>query len=254
MKNSYLKIAVLTLLAIMLLVSCGGSKASAKGKVIKFGTDATWPPMEFVNDNKELIGFDIDLVKAMGVAGEFTPEFQIVSWDGIFGALDNKQYDAIASSLTITEERKQKVDFTAPYVKAGQHLLVPVSTADETSLATMGGTAVGIQIGTAAADEVKKFPEINMKEYPEIGLALQDLVNGNLQGVVCDSPVAIDYALQNPNFKGKIKIVGDLMTSEDLGFAVRKGDAATLALLNSSLEKVKASGKLDEIKAKWGLK
>jgi polar amino acid transport system substrate-binding protein len=146
------------------------------------------------------------------------------------------------------------VDFSSPYVKAGQHLLVPISAADDIALSTMNGASVGAQIGTAGAEEIKKYDQVLLKEYPEVGLALQDLVNGNLQGVVCDSPVAIDYALQNLNFKGKIKIAGDLMTSEDLGFAVRKGDAETLALLNSSLEAVKASGKLDEIKAKWGLK
>lgn len=235
------------------LAACTPS-APAETKKVLFATDSTWPPMEFIDDNKELVGFDIDLVKAVAEAAGFTAEFQSVGWDGIFAGLENGQYGAIVSSVTITDERKEKYDFSSPYVNAGQVLLVPVADSATTSLADLAGKSVGTQIGTTGSLEVQKNPAISLKEYEQVGLAIGDLVNGNVAGVVIDSPVAADFALQNKDFKDKVKIVGEPMTSEELGIVVKKGDAATLELINKGLEAVAASGKLAEIKAKWGLK
>lgn len=237
-------------LVALALWSCTPSADSSK---LVFGTDSTWPPMEFINADKQLVGFDIDMVKAIGEAAGFTPEFQSVSWDGIFAGLESGQYSAIVSSVTINEERQARYDFTAPYINAGQVLIVDAASTLQ-SIEDLKGKTVGVQIGTSGAFAVQKYPEITLKEFSEVGMAVVDLVNGNVQGVVCDSPVAADYVLQNPQFNGKLKIVGAPMTAEELGMVVRKGDAATLALLNKGLEIIKANGKLDEIKAKWGLK
>lgn len=236
-------------------LSCQDSKpAETAKKKLVFATDATWPPMEFVNDKNETVGFDIDMVRAIALAAGFDVEFKVVSWDGIFVGLENGQYDAIVSSVTISDERKLKYDFTEPYVQAGQILLVPVAAPDDLEITALAGKTVGAQISTAGAIEVQKHPEINLKEYTEVGLAIQDMVNGNLDGVVLDSPVAIDYALQNPNFKDKVKTVGQLITAEDLGMVVRKGDTATLELISKGLSAIRENGTLQTIKAAWGMK
>jgi len=250
-----LAFGLMSIAALGLLGACQDAKKddASGAKKLVFATDATWPPMEFVTDSGDLVGFDIDMVKAMAKAGGFEVEFKIVSWDGIFAGLENGQYNAISSSVTINEERSATYDFSAPYVQAGQVLLVPSSADDSITLEALSGKDVGAQIGTAGAMEVQKYPDINLKEYSEVGLAIQDMVNGNISGVVLDSPVAIDYALQNANFKGKVKLAGALLTAEDLGLVVKKGDAETLDLLNKALAAIEADGTLASIKKTWGL-
>lgn len=244
----------LALLLVSSLVFAGGGQ-QADSNTYVFATDATWPPMEFIDEStRELVGYDIDLANEIAKAAGFDIRFEVVAWDGIFAGLGNGQYDAVISSVTITEERSERFDFSSPYLNAGQVLVVPNASADSTKLADLVGQNVGAQIGTAGGFEVQKYPGINLKEYPEIGLALNDLVNGNLAGAVLDLPVAADYALQNPSFRGKIKIVGELMTSEELGIVVRKGNAELLDLVNKGLATIISNGRLTEIKAKWGLK
>lgn len=105
--------------------------AMAAPRTIKVATDATWPPMEMVDANKKIVGYDIDFLTAVAKEAGVTVEFKNTAWDGIFAGLDSGQYDAIISSVTITNERKAKYDFTEPYTSIGQILVVPKT--DKTS-------------------------------------------------------------------------------------------------------------------------
>jgi len=225
-------------LAILLLgvVSC----AKKEPTKITIASDATFPPMEMVDTNKNIVGFDIDLMNAAAKAGGFTVEFKNTAWDGIFAGLDNGKYDAVMSSVTITDERKKTMDFSTPYINAGQILTV---RADETatSLNDLKGKTVGAQIGTTGAfeiDKVKAANKITEKTYDEIGLAFEDLSNGRIDGVVVDNPTAASYALQNDKYKGKLKTVGTPFTEEYYGVAVKKGNAKVLDMINAGLKKV----------------
>ena len=220
-------------------------------KKFVIATDASFPPMEFVDENKNIVGFDIDLMNAIAQEMGFEVEFKNTAWDGIFAGLEGGEYDAILSSVTITDERKQKYDFSDPYINAGQAVVV---RADETRIKSdkdLPGKVVGAQIGTTGAFAVEKIQGATLKEYDTIDLALLDLVNGNIDAVVVDTPVAADYALASETFKGKLKIVGEPFTEEYYGLVVRKGETELLKLFNEGLKKVRASGKYDEIYAKW---
>src|SRR5512141_3051405 len=96
--------------------------AFAAGKKIVVATDATWPPMEMVDKDKKIVGFDIDFLNAVAKEAGFTVEFKNTAWDGIFAGVEAGQYDAIISSVTITDERQKKYDFSLPYIDAGQIL------------------------------------------------------------------------------------------------------------------------------------
>ncbi len=246
--------AAALLLALAFTAWAGGSKETpapnAKPKIV-IASDATWPPMEFVNEQKEIVGFGPDMLKAMAAAGGFDIEIRNTAWDGIFAGLANGAYDAISSSVTITDERKQTMDFTAPYVNAGQVLVVGKGLSGVEKLADLKGKKVGAQIGTTGAIEIGKVDGVVLATYDEVGLAFEDLANGRIVGVVADSPIAADFAMQNPKFKDKLKIVGKPFTDEWLGLAVKKGDAKTLKLLDDALAKIKASGELDKIAGKW---
>jgi polar amino acid transport system substrate-binding protein len=221
---------------------------------ITIATDATWPPMEMVDTNKNIVGFDIDLMNAAAKAGGFTVEFKNTAWDGIFAGLENGKYDAVMSSVTITDERKNTMDFSIPYINAGQILVVKTETEGVTKLEDLKGKTVGAQIGTTGAfeiDKVKAASNITEKTYDEIGLAFADLANGRIAAVVCDNPTAAQYALQNDTYKGKLKIVGDRFTEEFYGVAVKKGNTKVLDVINAGLKKVLDSGANKAIEAQW---
>jgi polar amino acid transport system substrate-binding protein len=233
------------------LVFAGGRKESGK---IVIATDATFPPMEMVDTNKNIVGYDIDLMTAAAKAAGFTVEFKNTAWDGIFAGLDNGKYDAVMSSVTITDERKGTMDFSMPYFNAGQILAVRADTSGVMKIADLTGKTVGAQIGTTGAfeiDKVKAASKITAKTYDEIGLAFEDLANGRIDGVVVDTPTAASYALQNDKYKGKIKTVGAPMTEEFYGVAVKKGNAKVLDAINAGLKKVLDGDLTKKLEDKW---
>jgi polar amino acid transport system substrate-binding protein len=225
-------------------------KPKAEAVKITIATDATWPPMEFVNEAKEIVGFDVDLMKAAAKAGGYEIELKNTAWDGIFAGLANGEYDAVISSVTITDERKQTMDFSMPYINAGQVLVVR-SDSTAATLADLTGKAVGAQIGTTGAFEVEKVKGATLKTYDELGLAIEDLANSRIDGVVCDTPIAANYVLQNQTYKGKIKIVGRPFTEELYGVAVKKGNSKVLDRINAGLKKVLDSAEYQQLKTKW---
>jgi polar amino acid transport system substrate-binding protein len=230
----------------------GGGAAPSGGKLhIVIATDATWPPMEMVDENTEIVGFAIDLMNAAAKAGGFTVEFKNTAWDGIFAGLGAGEYDAVMSSVTITEERKETMDFSVPYINAGQILVVRKETTGVETLDDLKGKPVAAQIGTTGSFAVEKVPAVELKTYDEIGLAFEDLANGRVEAVVVDNPVAADFALMNPSFKGKLKIVGEPFTEELYGVAVQKGKKEVLDAINKGLNAVLDTDSYEKLVDKW---
>ncbi|RII30202.1 MAG: basic amino acid ABC transporter substrate-binding protein [Geobacter sp.] len=240
-----------TLTATVTLVAALSVTAFAAPKSIKVATDATWPPMEMVDANKKIVGYDIDFMNAVAKEAGVTVEFKNTAWDGIFAGLDSGQYDAIISSVTITKERQAKYDFTEPYTSIGQILVVPKTDKTSKVIANLKGKKVGAQIGTTGAFEIKKVAGVELKTYDEIGLAFEDMAAGRISGVVCDEPVAAHFALQKKEYRDKFKVVGKSFTKEAYGIVVKKGNTELVALLNKGIKAVKAK-KLDvKIHSKW---
>jgi polar amino acid transport system substrate-binding protein len=234
----------LLLLAALALGGCAGATQK-----VQVATDATWPPFESIDEStKQIVGFDIDLMNAIAKAGGFEVEFVNVSWDPLLAGVAQCQYDAAISAMTITPERAQTMGFSDPYFAAGQIVTVRI---DETGIASkddLGGRIVGAQIGTTGAFEVEKISGATLKTYDTVDLAFQDLMNGQIDAVIADNPLAIGYVTQNAD---KLKTVGDVFTDENYGVAVCKTDTALLAKINKGLAQVKASGLIEELTAKW---
>jgi polar amino acid transport system substrate-binding protein len=225
---------------------------AAETMTITVASDATWPPMEFINTDQEIVGFDIDLITAVADAAGFEVEIQNTAWDGIFAGLANGDYDAVISSVTITEERQRTMDFSTPYINAGQVLIVHNDDADSVeTLEDLTGRSVGAQIGTTGAFEVEKVDGVELRTYDELGLAIEDLAQGRIAGVVADTPIAADFALQNENYRDILQIVGEPFTNELYGIAVRKGNDAVLDMINAGLEVVLNDGTIGELEDKW---
>jgi polar amino acid transport system substrate-binding protein len=231
------------------LVAALYSPVAAETTIV-FATDATWPPMEFVNDQKQVVGYAIDFMTAAGKEAGFTPVFKNTAWDGIFAGLGANKYDAVSSSVTITEERKKAMDFSEPYFTVRQALIVNKKSTAK-SLADLKGQKVGGQIGTTGYFAIKAAEGVEAKSYDEVGLAMEDLNVGRLAAVVCDDPVAANYALDKYKENLKIAAIIESGEAENYGVAVRKGNSKVLELVNKGIVAVKAKGIDQDLKKKW---
>ena len=239
---SFLLVAVT--LVTLLFAGC----SSTTSNTVRVATDATWPPFEFVNDQtKQIEGFDIDLFKAVAAKEGLKLEFVNVGFDPLLAGMAQGMYDAAISSITITDDRKKDMLFSDPYYAAGQIVVVRKDNSTVTGKDNLSG-AVGAQIGTTGAMEVQKMKGATLKTYDDIGLAFQDLINGQITGVVGDNWLALGYVAKNPN---ALRTAGPMFTSEDYGIAVAKGKTDLLAKINSGLQKVKAEGLISELSKKW---
>lgn len=230
----------------------GGAAGPEGSKKIVIAHEASFPPMEFIDDSGEMVGFDIDVIRAVADAAGLKVEHKNVAWDGIFGALKTGEADVIASSVTITDERKNQFDFTQPYYKAGQSLLV--RKGDESkypNLEALKGKSIGVQIGTTGSEYVTGLGDYTLKQYNTAGMAIIDLANGQLDAVIIDKPVAEFHAAKKPEFRDKVVVVGEPQTEESFGFVVRKGDKELLDKLNAGLKKVEEDGTLEKLEQKW---
>jgi polar amino acid transport system substrate-binding protein len=226
------------------MVACGGT--SDKYQV---ATDATWPPFEVVDETtKEIIGFDIDLMEAIAERGGFEVEFVNVGWDPLLAGMAQCQYDAAISAMTITEERKKSFLFSDPYFEAGQIVTVQSDNTEIMSKDDLVGKTVGAQIGTTGAIEIEKIDGAILKTYDDIGLAFQDLMNGQIDAIVADNPLALGYVGANPK---DLKAVGPVFTDESYGIAVCKDNTELVEMINKGLAAVKEEGLVDSLTVKW---
>jgi polar amino acid transport system substrate-binding protein len=245
-KLIYLLVFGLVIISLLSFASCGTKTEEA----VKYtcATDATWKPFEYIDDQtKEIVGFDIDIMKAIAEKRELKIEFVNVAWDSLLAGMAQGTYDCAISSITITEDRKKDMLFSMPYFSAGQIVVVRKDNTDITGKDTLKGQ-VGVQLGTTGDIEVQKIKAATTKPYDDIGLAFQDLMNGQVEAVVCDNPVATLYVGQNSD---KLKLAGAPFTDESYGIAVAKGKDELLTQINYGITWVKSIGVIDTARNKW---
>jgi polar amino acid transport system substrate-binding protein len=253
--------------AALLLAACGkkeapppppaaaapaAAPAPAPAKVWVVGTDAAYAPFESQNEKGEIVGFTIDVVTAAAAKAGIQVKFVNTPWEGIFNALAQGDRDMIASSVTITDERKQTMDFTNPYFDAVQ--LIAVKEGSKiTKFADLKKAKVGVQTGTTGDEAVTKLlgkTSTSIKRFESTPLALKELEAGGVDAVVADNGVVVHYVANNPG--GKFKTVSDKeFVPEQYGFAVKKGNAELLGKMNEGLAGIKADGSYDAVFKKY---
>lgn len=250
------------------MVGCGSSDAgtdtgevstaseadagSASQDKIVVGLDDQFPPMGFRDENNELVGFDIDLAKAAGEKMGVEVEFQPIDWDSKELELNSGKIDLIWNGFSISDERKETMEFTDPYLDNKMIIIVPEGS-DIKTKADLAGKNVGIQDGSSAVDAVE-VDEIHtqfasMPTYDTNILALADLEVGRVDAVVADQVVARYYLAQNPD--KKFVILDDDFGSEVYGVAAKKGNTELIDKLQSALDELYADGTSAEISEKW---
>ncbi|TDM06280.1 MAG: basic amino acid ABC transporter substrate-binding protein [Ideonella sp. MAG2] len=221
----------------------------APAKVYTVGTDAAYAPFEFQNEKGEIVGFSVDLLTAVAEKGGFKVKFVNTPWEGIFNALGQGDRDVLISSITITDERKQTMDFSDAYFDANQ--LIAVKEGSKVAkFDDLKKLKVGVQTGTTGDEVVTKLQgktSTTIKRFESTPLALKELEAGGVDAVVADNGVVIHYVANNSG--AKFKTVSDTKSfaPEQYGIAVKKGNAELLAQINKGLAAVKADGTYNAI-------
>lgn len=238
------------LCSLLLLPGLLCSSAFAAEKII-VASDPTWPPLEFLDDSKQVIGYDVDMIKAVAKEAGMEAEVRNIAWDGIFAGVAAGNYDVVASGVTITPERQKAFLFTKPYYDVQQIVVVKKGQSVKT-FEELKGKKIGGQIGTTGVFVARKAGvDMNISEYDDIGLAMQDLINGRLDATICDSPVALYYANKKEGFSDHLAIGFRTEATESFGFVVKKGRQDLVDKLNKGIDAVRAKGIEAELIKKW---
>ncbi|GAA0502468.1 basic amino acid ABC transporter substrate-binding protein [Salinibacillus aidingensis] len=260
MKRSLLLIFVF-ILGILLITACGtsetsngsgagGDKDSTDGEDHHYvvATEPNFHPFEFMNtETGEMEGFDIDLMNAIAEEAGFTVEFETMEFDGVLGGMRTGKYPMAISGISITEERKQEIDFSDKYLDSGLILVVPEDS-DIQSIDDVDGLKVGAQTGATSEIYLNENTDAEVSAFPEIVTAYQDLQRGRLDAVLYDLPNAQYYIKENPDTG--LKTVGDLLQGEPYGIAFPKG-SDLVKPVNEALATLKENGTYAEIYKKW---
>lgn len=195
-------------------------------------------------------GFDIDIAKALAkhlLGDEQKLALKEVTSKTRIPLLKNGQIDAIIATMTITEERRQIVDFSEVYFEAGQSLLVPINSPIAGIQDLSGKTVIAVKGSTSTANIREKAPQSRVKEYENYAEAFMALKAKKGEALTTDNSILLGMQKEDPNFK----LVGGLFTSEPYGIAIRKGDIEMRDAVNEMLKNLKESGQYQEIYQKW---
>lgn len=223
---------------------------AAVAKIV-VGLDDNFPPMGFRDEKGALVGFDIDLAreaaKRLGAEVEFKP----IDWNAKEAELGGKRVDVLWNGLTITEPRKEKIAFTAPYLENRQIVIVTAQSAVKTK-ADLAGKVIGVQEGSSAVEAIDKDPAgktvKQLKKFGDNVTALMDLTAGRLDALVVDEVVGRYYTAKKP---GEYAILDEHFGTEEYGVGVRKDDAELLGKIQKAMDEMKKDGAAARISNQW---
>ncbi|OED46085.1 arginine ABC transporter substrate-binding protein [Endozoicomonas sp. (ex Bugula neritina AB1)] len=222
---------------------------------ISFGMEATYPPFEFMDENNELTGFDVELANAICAELNTTCEFNNQPFDSLIPSLKFRRFDAVISAMDITSERLKQVDFTDPYIE-NSAIFVAATSEKLTGIEQLKGKKVGVQNGsTHQSYLIEKLEKqgVTLRPYDSYQNALLDMTNGRIDVVFADTAVANEWISTQP--ENKYTLVGNEIKDADyfgigMGIATRKSDELTHKL-NKALATVKQNGTYDKLVAKY---
>ena len=226
------------------------ASAQAQNKELVVGSSATYRPFAYETPTKEIVGYDIDIIKAVAQKAGLQIKIVNTPWTGIFAALNNGDVDLVISGVTINEKRKQSYDFTAPYFEARQLIAVNKDSTVK-SLKDLAGKKVSVVTGSTADDIAsrefgKTSPDI--RRFESTPVIISELANGGVDAAIGDNGV---IAFRTQEHK-QLKTVSDAsFPKEYFGIVVKQGNKALLDKLNKGLATVKTDGTYAQIYKKW---
>ncbi|WP_053361662.1 basic amino acid ABC transporter substrate-binding protein [Bacillus sp. FJAT-27251] len=260
MKKSLIGMWCLVLAAAMFLAACGSASEETSGnggqetaedkKTLRVVTNAAYAPMEYL-DKGEVVGFDIDLIKAVAEEAGYEVNVEHLGWDPIFVETESKRADLAIAAITINDDRKQTYDFSVPYFQSTNKILVPENS-EISSAEDLKGKKVAVQNGTtgqAAMDALLGKNHSDIKKFEDNNLAIMEMESGGADAVVADNVVVEEYAKNNPDKKQKV-VEDGTFDSEFYGILFPKGSELTEEF-NKALNTLFDNGTYTEIYQEW---
>jgi polar amino acid transport system substrate-binding protein len=240
---------------------CSKSENSAQDESLKYiqenqelilGLDDSFPPMGFKDENGEIVGFDIDMAKEVASRMGVELKLQPIDWDSKVLSLDKKDIDCIWSGLTITEERKENIEFSNAYLENRQVIIVLADSAIDTKN-DLKDKVVSVQAGSSGKDAVSSESDVldtfkELREFSNYTEALLDLSAGRTDAVVIDEIVGRYYMSKKA---GEYKVATEDFGGEEYGIGFRKGEILLTEEVNKILQEMKEDGTSATISEKW---
>lgn len=262
MKAKASKLLLVALAAVMLLGCFGCQSETAdnslnyikeNGKLI-MGLDDSFPPMGFRDEKNEIVGFDVDIAKEVTSRMGVELVLQPIDWKAKEMELKNKNVDVLWNGFTITEERKQELTFSEPYMY-NEQIIVVKADSSIASKADLAGKVIALQDGSSAVDALDKDEALKNSLKDTVGFAdnvkaLMDLANGQVDAVLVDSVVGNYYVSLESN-AGKFKVLDDVLAQEEYGIGMRKGDTALKNEIDKIIQEMIDDGTYKTISEKW---
>jgi polar amino acid transport system substrate-binding protein len=244
--------------AALVLAACTSSTTTGAaggedlgGQTITVALENAYTPFNFYDEaTGEAVGWDYDAVTEICNRLNCVPQFTETAWDGLILAVSNGQYDVGADGITITDERKEVVDFSDGYISVEQRLMKKLGDTRISSLDDVknGDYAIGTQIGTTNYETaVGEYGQDRVQGFDTFPAAVLALVAGDIDVVIIDDTAGAGYVGENAD---QIELLPGAIVSDELGFIFEKG-SPLVASFNSAIASMKSDGKLDEINAVW---
>ncbi len=241
-------LGTMAVLAVVALFSACGKKDGTRYLVM--GTNAEFPPFETRGGEggAEVVGFDVEVAKAIAAKVGLPLKVEDMKFDSLLPALSAGKVDLVLAGMTITPERAQNVDFSVPYYKATQVVLVLAGSAVPETKEQMNGMKIAVQLGTTGDGLAAELTgQENVRQFTSAMDAVVELMNSKVDAVVIDEQPAIQFVKKNP----ELILVHLAFDDEFYGVAVKKGNAELLAKVNEALAEIAADGRYDQFVDQW---
>lgn len=252
--KKFLAALLVAVMTMSLLTACGNTAtetaateetAALADGVLIVGTNAEFPPFEYVNDNGEPDGFDMALIKAIGEKMGVEVQVENMEFASLISSIGSK-IDVAIAGMTVTDERKETVDFSESYYEAVQYVILPadseIATADD-----LKNKAIGVQLGTTGDFIASEIEGATVSQYNKAVDAVNDLINERVDCVIIDKNPALVF---EGKFEGQVVAVDGAQFGfepEYYAIAMPKGDAVLVDKVNAALAEIKADGTFDEL-------
>ncbi len=243
---------ILSAAIVVALAGCGakkdsGKSSSEKSDTLVMGTNASFPPYEYVDDNNKIVGIDAEIAQAIADKLGMKLEIKDMEFDSLIPAVKSDSIDVVLAGMTVTDERKQSVDFSDSY-STGVQVIIVKEGSDIKSPDDLKGKKIGVQAGTTGDSYCTlDYSQDSVKQFSNGSLAVAALANGQVDCVVIDNEPAKNYVAANTG----LKILDTEYVTEDYAIAVSKDNPDLLKKINTALKELKDAGKIDEIVGKY---
>ena len=236
---------LIMIISSMIFVSCGNSSKTSEteNKKIYVGIDVDFPPFGYLDSNGKIGGFDYDIMSEVAKLSGLNVEFTHMQFNGLLPALQARKLDVIIASMTVTEERKQFVNFSEPYYVSSQVMLVHKDDNTINTFDDLVGKNIGVVIGTTGDTIMSEKDGINNEKFDTGAAAVLALKEKKISAVVFDKEPCKNFAKYNDD----VKLVESDAVEENYAIALRKEDTELLEKINSGLSQIMTNGTYEKL-------